>query len=135
MSNDWDFEYTSHGSGRYYRLAATASPKKPGHLKSECPESLKKAQPRWTKSKQKAMVGTWSEEEDDDDEESSEAEESQSRICLMARREGGDEEEKNKKQYEIKNIIKPTVKRKAWISKNLFSYVLDLGDVKGPKCT
>ncbi|MQL90655.1 hypothetical protein Taro_023254 [Colocasia esculenta] len=68
--------------------------RKPGHLKSECPESLKKAQPRWTKSKQKAMVGTWSEEEDDDDEESSEAEESQSRICLMARGEEEDEEEK-----------------------------------------
>ncbi|MQL70093.1 hypothetical protein Taro_002403 [Colocasia esculenta] len=42
-----------------------------GHVKSKCPESLKKAQPRWTKNKQKAMVGTWSEEED---EESFEAE-------------------------------------------------------------
>ncbi|MQL93534.1 hypothetical protein Taro_026179 [Colocasia esculenta] len=66
---------------------------KPGHVKSECPEALKKAQPRWTKSKQKAMVGTWSEEENDDDEESSEAEESQTKICLMARGEEGEEEE------------------------------------------
>ncbi|MQM09498.1 hypothetical protein Taro_042369 [Colocasia esculenta] len=68
--------------------------RKPGHVKSECPESLKKAQPRWTKNKQKAMVGTWSEEEDDEDEESSESEESQTKICLMTRGEEGDEEEK-----------------------------------------
>ncbi|MQL93732.1 hypothetical protein Taro_026390 [Colocasia esculenta] len=71
----------------------TASEMKPRHVKSECPESLKKTQPRWMENKQKAMVGTWSEEEDDEDEKSSESEESHTKICLMARGEEGDEEE------------------------------------------
>ncbi|MQM15754.1 hypothetical protein Taro_048707, partial [Colocasia esculenta] len=53
------------------------SARKLGHVRSKCPEILKKAPPRWTKNKQKAMVGTWSEVEDDEEEESSKAEDTQ----------------------------------------------------------
>ncbi|MQL83512.1 hypothetical protein Taro_016002 [Colocasia esculenta] len=60
------------------------------HVKSKCPEPQKKTQPKWMKSKQKAMVRTWSEEDDDDDEESSEVDETNTKIYLMAR--GGEEE-------------------------------------------
>ncbi|MQL71985.1 hypothetical protein Taro_004328 [Colocasia esculenta] len=73
--------------------------RKPGYVKSECPEVQKKNQPGWNRNKHMAMVGTWSEEEEDEEEESSDAKDTHSRLCLMAR-------EKEEEEGEVSSLFK-----------------------------
>ncbi|MQL97233.1 hypothetical protein Taro_029915 [Colocasia esculenta] len=61
-----------------------ADPRKPGHMRGECPDLKKKSKNHMLK-KTRAMLATWSDEDEEDHDESEPDEEEVT--CLMARHE------------------------------------------------